>query len=101
MSFRLACRMLRRSPWFAATSIGTVAVALAVAATAFAVVDGVLFKPLPTRIPTASSCSFGPWLTPRRWLGFGKAPGEGAGSSQQPNSKRGARMARACRSPPS
>jgi putative ABC transport system permease protein len=43
--------MLRRSPWFAVTSIGTVAVALALAATVFAVVDGVLFKPLPYKDP--------------------------------------------------
>lgn len=47
MSFRLAFRTLRRSPWYAATVIGTIALSISLAATVFAVVDGVLFKPLP------------------------------------------------------
>jgi hypothetical protein len=47
MTFRLALRTLRRSPWYATTVVGTVALTIALAATVFAVVDGVLFKPLP------------------------------------------------------
>jgi hypothetical protein len=35
-----------RSPAYAATSIGTVALTISLAATVFAIVDGVLFKPL-------------------------------------------------------
>jgi len=42
-----ALRVLRRSPWYAATIVGAVALAMALATTVFAVVDGVLFKPLP------------------------------------------------------
>jgi putative ABC transport system permease protein len=53
MPVRLAFRMLRRSPWFAVTSIGTVALAMCLASTVFAVVDGVLFKRLPYRDPDA------------------------------------------------
>jgi hypothetical protein len=49
MTVRLALRSLLRSPAYAATSIGTVALTIALAAVVFAVVDGVLFKPLPYR----------------------------------------------------
>jgi predicted permease len=38
---------LRRTPWYAATTIGVIALSMALATTVFAVVDGVLFKPLP------------------------------------------------------
>ena len=51
MNIRLAFRTLRRSPWYAATVIGTIALSISLAATAFAVVDGVLFKPLPYPAP--------------------------------------------------
>ena len=47
MSFRLALRTLRRAPWFAVTAIGTIALTIGLAATVFAIVDGVLFKALP------------------------------------------------------
>lgn len=47
MTLRIVVRSLLRSPWYAATSIGTVALTIALAATVFAIVDGVLFKPLP------------------------------------------------------
>ena len=40
-------RALRRAPWYSATVIGVIAVTLALATTVFAVVDGVLFRPLP------------------------------------------------------
>jgi predicted permease len=51
MTFRLAQRSLRRSPAYAVTSIGTIALTISLAATVFAIVDGVLFKPLPYRNP--------------------------------------------------
>lgn len=42
-----ALRALRRSPWYAATIVATVALSVSLAATVFAVVDGVLFRALP------------------------------------------------------
>jgi hypothetical protein len=44
---RQAARSLRRTPWYAATITGVMALTIALASTVFAVVDGVLFKPLP------------------------------------------------------
>ena len=44
---RVALRSLRGSPWYAATIIGVLAGGIAVTTLTFAVVDGVLFKPLP------------------------------------------------------
>jgi putative ABC transport system permease protein len=44
---RQAFRSLRNAPWFTATIAGVMGLALALATTVFAVVDGVLFKPLP------------------------------------------------------
>jgi predicted permease len=40
-------RALRQAPWYAATVVGVTAMTLALATTVFAVVDGVLFRPLP------------------------------------------------------
>lgn len=40
-------RALRHAPWYSATVIGVIGVTLALATTVFAVVDGVLFRPLP------------------------------------------------------
>jgi predicted permease len=40
-------RALRRAPWYSATIVGVVALGMALATTVFAVVDGVLFRPLP------------------------------------------------------
>jgi putative ABC transport system permease protein len=48
---RQAVRSVRRAPWYAATLAAVVAVGIALAATVFALVDGVLFKPLPYRAP--------------------------------------------------
>jgi putative ABC transport system permease protein len=48
---RQAGRRLWRTPWYSVTAVGVTALSLALAATAFAVVDGVLFKPLPYRAP--------------------------------------------------
>lgn len=44
---RYVVRGLRAAPWYAATVIAVVAVPMAMAATTFAIVDGVLFRPLP------------------------------------------------------
>jgi predicted permease len=44
---RHAVRSLRAAPWYSATVIGVMALGIALSATVFAVVDGVLFKPLP------------------------------------------------------
>jgi putative ABC transport system permease protein len=46
-SLRYAFRSLRRAPWYSATIVGVMALSVALASTVFAVVDGVLFKPLP------------------------------------------------------
>ena len=43
----VAARSLRRTPWYAATVIGVIALTTTLATTVFAVVDGILFKPLP------------------------------------------------------
>lgn len=48
---RIVLRTLGRSPAFTVTSIATIALAVALAATAFAIVDGVLFKALPYERP--------------------------------------------------
>jgi putative ABC transport system permease protein len=45
--FTYAIRGLRRTPWYVCTTVGVLAAGMALATTAFAVVDGVLFKPLP------------------------------------------------------
>src|SRR5262245_18007784 len=42
-----AVRSLRRAPWYSAIVIGVIALGMALSITVFAVVDGVLFKPLP------------------------------------------------------
>ena len=47
MRLRLTLRGLLRAPAFALASIGTIALAVSLSTTVFAVVDGVLFKPLP------------------------------------------------------
>lgn len=44
---RSALRSLRRAPWYACTVVGVMALALTLATVVFAIVDGVLFRPLP------------------------------------------------------
>ena len=46
-----ALRALRRSPWYAATTIAVTALGIVMMATVFSVVDGVLFRPLPYPSP--------------------------------------------------
>ncbi len=42
-----ALRALRRSPWYSLTVVAVITLSTALSATVFAIVDGVLFKPLP------------------------------------------------------
>jgi putative ABC transport system permease protein len=49
--FRYAVRTLRRSPSYAVTATAVLGIGIALATVAFAVVDGVLFKPLPYSRP--------------------------------------------------
>ncbi|HEY7475842.1 MAG TPA: ABC transporter permease [Vicinamibacterales bacterium] len=44
---RQALRSLRSAPWYAAAAVSVIALSLALAATVFAIVDGVLFMPVP------------------------------------------------------
>jgi hypothetical protein len=44
---RFTLRALRNAPWYAVTIVLVIAVTLALATTVFAVVDGVMFRPLP------------------------------------------------------
>jgi len=44
---RFTLRAIRSTPWYSATAVGVIAMTLALASTVFAVVDGVLFRPLP------------------------------------------------------
>jgi len=59
---RQALRTLKRSPWYAATATVVVALSFALATTVFALVDGVLFKPLPYRAPDQLFV-VSPWFT--------------------------------------
>jgi putative ABC transport system permease protein len=43
----VAGRMVRRTPWYSVAMAGVVAVSVALGGTCFAIVDGVLFRPLP------------------------------------------------------
>jgi predicted permease len=43
---RQTLRALRRAPWYSSTIVGVIALGMALATTVFAVVDGVLFKPI-------------------------------------------------------
>jgi hypothetical protein len=44
---RHAVRVLRHTPWYATSAIAILAIGIALATVVFAIVDGVLFKPLP------------------------------------------------------
>lgn len=45
--WRQSLRSLRRAPWYSLTVTSVIALAMTLATTVFAIVDGVLFKPLP------------------------------------------------------
>jgi predicted permease len=77
--FRYALRQMRRSPGFAATVIGTLALGIAAAAAMFTVVDHVLLEPVhyrdASRIVTLSETNRAdktdynvPWLDVRDWI---------------------------------
>ena len=72
---RFTLRTLRHAPWYSATVVGVVAVTLALATTVFAVVDGVLFRPLPSgrRPPRDHRAGFPDGASPRtdQWEGAG------------------------------
>ncbi len=75
---KYALRQMKRSPGFAATVIGTLAVGIGAAAAMFTVVDHVLLKPVPyydaARLLSmresdgSASASFVPWLDVGQWL---------------------------------
>ena len=75
---RYALRLLRRTPLFTLTAIGTLAVAVAVNAAVFSVVDAALLKPLPypqpdrlaaaTRSTAAASAEPSSSVNGRTWL---------------------------------
>jgi len=46
-----AVRSLRSSPWYTVTTVAVIGLTVALAATVFATVDGVLFRPLPIESP--------------------------------------------------
>jgi predicted permease len=52
-SLRQSLRSLRHAPWYSITIIGVIALSMALSTTVFAIVDGVLFRPLP--YPDASA----------------------------------------------
>jgi putative ABC transport system permease protein len=51
MRLKYALRALRKSPWYSASAIAVLAVAIGLGTVVFAVVDGLLFKPLPYKHP--------------------------------------------------
>ena len=70
---RQALRSLRRSPWYASTVIAVTGLAIVMMATVFAVVDGVLFRPLPYPEPHdifAVSGNFDGEPVPERLVGI-------------------------------
>jgi predicted permease len=77
--FRYALRQMRRSPGFAATVIGTLALGIGAAAAMFTVVDHVLLQPTSYRDPSRlvvldegsggqSGASAVPWVDLHQWL---------------------------------
>ena len=70
---RQAVRSLHRSPWYAGTAIAVTALGIVMMATVFAVVDGVLFRPLPypdARDVVAVSGTFEDESAPERLVGM-------------------------------
>lgn len=68
--FRHAIRSLARTPWYTTTTIGVIASAMALTVAVLAVVDGMLFKPLPYRDPSrlfAVSPGFSRLPPPNAW----------------------------------
>ena len=57
-----AIRALSHTPWYAALSVGVIALSMALATTTFLIVDGVLFKRLPFERPDELYVARGSWL---------------------------------------
>jgi putative ABC transport system permease protein len=57
-----ALRSLRRAPWYSLTVVGVIALSMTLATTVFAIVDGVLFKPLPYLKP-GELCGIEGWFS--------------------------------------
>ncbi len=71
---RQALRALRQSRWYAGTIIAVMALCVSLSTTVFAVVDGVLFKPLPYLRPAELHLMTGGYLTKKQRGGISVAP---------------------------
>lgn len=71
---RGALRSLRQSRWYAGTIVGVMALCVALSTTVFAIVDGVLFKPLPYLRPAELHLMTGGYLTRKQRGGISVAP---------------------------
>jgi predicted permease len=71
---RYAARSLRGSPWYAVTVVGVLALGMALSTTVFAIVDGVLFKPLPYREAHELYLAYGADSTRRSRTGLRFSP---------------------------
>jgi len=79
LDLKFALRQIRRSPGFAATVIGTLAIGIAAATAMFTVVDKVLLRPLPFLAPSRlvvlqeiggkrTTNAGAPWLDIEQWI---------------------------------
>jgi predicted permease len=77
--FRYSLRQIRRSPAFAATVIGTLALGIGAAAAMFTIVDHVLLRPVPYKDPgrlvvisesdgKGAAAWLAPWLNIEQWM---------------------------------
>src|SRR3954462_9556207 len=64
---RFALRVFARQPVFFATTVLTIALGVGLSATVFAVVDGVLFRPLPYRDPSRLVALYGAVRAEDQW----------------------------------
>jgi len=71
---RQALRSLRQSRWYAGTIIAVMALCVSLSTTVFAIVDGVLFKPLPYLRPAELHLMTGGYLTRAQRGGISVAP---------------------------
>lgn len=72
--FRQAARSLLAAPWYTLTVVAVMALTLALSTTVFAVVDGVLFKPLPYARPAELHMMNGGYQGNRQRGGISVAP---------------------------
>lgn len=71
---RQAVRALRGAPWYAVTIIAVMALCVSLSTTVFAIVDGVLFKPLPYARPAELYLMTGGYLNNKQRSGISVAP---------------------------